>query len=101
VGILDVQTEKEVVRIVNIYKQKVKGREGWCLNRWPVRIGAGMELIVIGDFNAKSGIWDEDSEPIREEMMVNIVEREELILLNEYNRKTWKRNAKEAVLDLA
>jgi hypothetical protein len=54
VGILDVQTDKGIVRIVNIYNQKVKGREGWCLNRWPARIGAGMELIVIGDFNAKS-----------------------------------------------
>lgn len=56
-SVLDVKMEKErVLRIVNIYNQDHKKEGKWCMERIPIGIGMGVDLMVLGDFNAKGAL---------------------------------------------
>lgn len=101
-SVLDVTHGEETTRIINIYHQASQnGSTEWCLRRFPRNPCSGQKTILLGDFNAKAMAWDWRSEAIREEEVMRVVERNEMSVMNERDRVTWRRKGQEAVLDLA
>jgi hypothetical protein len=82
-SVMDVKLKEGILRIVNVYNQAKRGEKVWCMKRWPKKIGSGIKMIVLGDFNAKGALWDTESEPVREDMVMDMAEGEKLVLLNE------------------
>ncbi|KAI5840580.1 hypothetical protein DFP73DRAFT_529239 [Morchella snyderi] len=104
VSIIDImeQKGKTGIRIINVYNQSHPGQKGWCLNRIPLVEGMfeQQETMLLGDFNDKGRLFDSISDLILEEVVMEIVERENLALHNELDRTTWQRGDQKLVLYL-
>lgn len=103
-SIMDVRYGEKRVRIINVYNQAKQGGKGigWCMERFPKGVCKGQPTILIGDFNAKGGQWDQKEEEPRGRLVTEVTEGEDLELLNKIGRPTWKQKGKRAaVLDLA
>lgn len=55
---MDIETNKGIIRVVNIYNQVHKEREGCCMRRVTEGIARGQTTVMLGDFNAHSSVWN-------------------------------------------
>lgn len=104
-SVLNVQTNKGKIRIVNIYNAKSpikNNQQGWCIQRLPEGIAKGQPTLIIGDFNAHSRLWDSSvTKEVRDKLILEAMERENMTLINAKNIPTYRSGKVKSVLDLA